>query len=690
MSLPPESQPADHAGPLAGGPPLDGPLQAAGFQALWAVTPDALVLADGQGRVLAANPAYHTLCGYPPAEVIGHDLALIFPPAARPAARAAYHAGFTQADPPAMQIQTLQHRDGSTRLVEWRTTVLRAAAGPPTALALLREVTARLPAADAPAESTRLLTFSAAVGLALVQHESLPAILGQCTQALVTHLGAAFARIWTLTPTADVLELQASAGLYTHLDGAHSRVVVGQFKIGRIAATRRPHLTNTVAQDREVQDRAWAAREGLIAFAGYPLLVDDRLVGVMALFARRPLTPATLDAMAAVASSVALGIARKQAEVVQARLTAAAEHDRARLQDLFEQVPAAVALYRGPHFIIEFANPGAGAGTAQRPQPGLPLLEAVPELRGSATYAALAAVYQSGTPQITPEARLLLDHTGTGRVEERFFYLVTQPTRDFSGNVDGVLSFAMDITEQVQTRRQVEVLAEERRQALHLRDEFLSMAAHELKTPLTSLKALAQLLVRRSPTEASARVVRGLQSITTQVDRMAALVNELLDLARLERGLFEPQRAPLDLGALISEVIDQVQILSDTHPMHLDPPPAPIIVAADGERLRQVLVNLLENAVKYSPAGGPVTIRVGHTAARAYITVQDQGMGIPADQVAHIFERFYRAGNARTAPISGLGLGLHISHAIVAQHGGNLTVTSAEGQGSTFTVELPL
>ena len=139
-------------------------------------------------------------------------------------------------------------------------------------------------------------------------------MLHRCTEALVQHLGVAFARIWTLNPAENVLELRASAGLSTHLDGPHGRVPVGTFKIGRIAEERKPHLTNAVMDDPRVSDQDWARREGMVAFAGYPLVVDDRLIGVMAMFARTALGDATLQAMASVANSIALGIDRQRAE----------------------------------------------------------------------------------------------------------------------------------------------------------------------------------------------------------------------------------------------------------------------------------------------------------------------------------------------------------------------------------------
>jgi anti-anti-sigma regulatory factor len=139
-------------------------------------------------------------------------------------------------------------------------------------------------------------------------------MLQRCASTLVKHLDAAFARVWTLNAKENMLELQASAGMYTHLDGAHSRVPVGSFKIGLIAEERKAHLTNSVIGDERVGDQAWAEREGMVAFAGYPLIVDNRLVGVMAMFSRHTLTQAALEAMESVANSIALGIERKRSE----------------------------------------------------------------------------------------------------------------------------------------------------------------------------------------------------------------------------------------------------------------------------------------------------------------------------------------------------------------------------------------
>jgi hypothetical protein len=143
---------------------------------------------------------------------------------------------------------------------------------------IVRDITERRRNEESQAERVRLAALTADIGVALTQSDTKREMLQRCAEALVRHLDAAFARIWTLNEAENVLELQASAGLYTHLDGAHSRVPVGRFKIGLIAEERKPHLTNSVVGDPRVGDQEWARREGMVSFAGYPLIIDNTLV----------------------------------------------------------------------------------------------------------------------------------------------------------------------------------------------------------------------------------------------------------------------------------------------------------------------------------------------------------------------------------------------------------------------------
>ncbi|MFB2973391.1 PAS domain S-box protein [Aerosakkonema sp. BLCC-F183] len=151
------------------------------------------------------------------------------------------------------------------------------------------------------------------IGLALTGADDFPVMLRRCCEALVEHLDAAFARIWTIELNPNILELQASAGIYTHIDGTHARIAVGSFKIGLIAAEKKPYMTNDLHNDPRISNPEWARQEGMEAFAGYPLIVEDRVVGVMAIFARTSLKANILDTLESIASQVALGIERKRA-----------------------------------------------------------------------------------------------------------------------------------------------------------------------------------------------------------------------------------------------------------------------------------------------------------------------------------------------------------------------------------------
>ena len=163
-------------------------------------------------------------------------------------------------------------------------------------------------------ERAYLAALTADVGIALTQQGSLRGLLQRCTEAIVQHLDAVLARIWIVSPQGGVLELQASSGMYTRLDGVHSRVPLGTFKVGQIAQDRKPHLSNQVIGDPAVHDQEWARREGMIAYAGHPIVLGDELCGVLVLFARKPLSDTTITALEAIASQVALGIERKRAD----------------------------------------------------------------------------------------------------------------------------------------------------------------------------------------------------------------------------------------------------------------------------------------------------------------------------------------------------------------------------------------
>ncbi|MEO5718225.1 MAG: ATP-binding protein [Chthoniobacterales bacterium] len=177
-------------------------------------------------------------------------------------------------------------------------------------------------------ERARLTRLEAEIGHLITQSETIEEVLQRCVQSLVRHVDAAFARIWTYNEAEEMLELQVSAGLYTHIDGPHGRVPLGQFKIGLIASEKKPHLTNQVIGDPRVNNQEWARRQKMVAFAGYPLLVGDRLYGVLAMFAQHRLSDATLSALALVSQGIALSLQRREGDQERARLLGEAQMAR--------------------------------------------------------------------------------------------------------------------------------------------------------------------------------------------------------------------------------------------------------------------------------------------------------------------------------------------------------------------------
>lgn len=243
--------------------------------------------------------------------------------------------------------------------------------------------------------------------------------------------------------------------------------------------------------------------------------------------------------------------------------------------------------------------------------------------------------------------------------------------------------------EEQEALRQREAALSEARAALDLRDQFLGLAAHELRTPLTSLKGYIQVIERRQRQKSNEGVGEFAARAAAQVDRLVDLVQDLLDVSRITAGRFAIQPEAMDLRVVARHVVELEQAIAPNRRIVLDLPDWCPEIQADAERLEQVLTNLIENALKYSPGGTPVRIRLAFDGETASLSVQDEGIGIPAGDLEHIFDRFHRAGNVNVRQVAGLGLGLHIVREIVEAHGGMVQVESELGHGSTFTVILP-
>jgi signal transduction histidine kinase len=510
---------------------------------------------------------------------------------------------------------------------------------------------------------------------------------------------------------------------------------LGEFKIGRIAVERQPHLTNRVVGDPNISDQDWARREGMVAFAGYPLAVGDQVVGVMALFARHPLLETTLGMLGSVADEIALGIARAWADDERARLLRREQAAREEIETihrvsrrlsaeldrdkLAQTVTDAATTLTGAAFGAFFYNVvnehgeaymlHALSGKAKDAFAGFPMPRNTsifgPTFRGEGvvrlddvrehprfganppyhglpsghplvvSYLAVPVAARSGEVL----GGLFFGHPDRGRFTEREERIVV--------GLAAQAAIAMDNAH----------LFQQTQNALRLRDHFLAAVAHDLRTPLTMVKGGTQLLQRQAARDAGLspeRLATGLAALDTAATKMAKLIDQLLDLARTQTGgSLEIDRRPTDLVALARQVAAEHQKGAEQHRIVVRAASPEVIGWWDPTRLERVLDNLLSNAIKYSPAGGDVTVTVTREGtdneAWVELAVRDEGVGVPAADLERIFDRFHRGGNVEVQ-VPGIGLGLASTSQIVATHGGKIRVESREGKGSTFIVRLPL
>jgi two-component system, OmpR family, sensor kinase len=216
---------------------------------------------------------------------------------------------------------------------------------------------------------------------------------------------------------------------------------------------------------------------------------------------------------------------------------------------------------------------------------------------------------------------------------------------------------------------------------------FVADASHELRTPLTSVRGLAEYGLQQGEMAGTTELLRLMTLIERESGRMGRLVDDLLLLARFDADL-PLQRRPVDLASIAAEAVAQARLVNPDRPITLEAP-EPVVACVDGERIRQVIDNLIGNATQHTPPASPVLVSVCHECGTAQITVTDCGPGMTAEQAAHVFERFYRADEARSRARGGTGLGLAIAASLTAAHGGAISVETSPGQGASFRVCLP-
>lgn len=282
-----------------------------------------------------------------------------------------------------------------------------------------------------------------------------------------------------------------------------------------------------------------------------------------------------------------------------------------------------------------------------------------------------------------------INHFETTRItkdgKEKAISLTVSPVKDARGKIEGASKIARDITDKIELEKQKSLYTTRLQDLNKYKDEFMAMASHELKTPLTVSKANLQVLGYVIKEE---QQVALLDKAITQLDKMSSLIGHLLDVSKVQAGVVELNLMDFDICALVSEVVNNIQLTNESHKITLQKQDEALLIHADRDRIEQVIVNLLTNAIKYSPNVGDVCVSIALDEDQVIFRVTDYGIGISGDDIKMLFTRFFRAPGVG-AIFSGSGIGLYISNEIVKRHGGKMWVDSKIGEGSSFYFSLP-
>lgn len=596
---------------------------------------------------------------------------------------------------------------------------------------------------EIPAERENVAKLIADISKALARGHSLQETLNQCCEAIVENLNAAFARIWIFNPETNLLELQASAGIYTHLNGEHSRIPLGKFKIGLIAKEREPHLTNSVTTDERVNHQDWAIREKMTAFAGYPLIVEDRLIGVVAMFSRNILTKAALQALSIIADGIALGIERLQAEAKLREQTEvlktihhigqliSAELDQKKLVQAVTDAATELTGAEFGSFFYNVYNENGGSymlytlsGLPRDAFINFPMPRATelfgPTFRGEGTiridevkadsrygkmppyhgmpaghppvssYLAVSVISRSGEVI----GGLFFGHSQKGAFTERHEQIVeglaaqTAVAMDNARLYENAQRIIKDreklLKSEQEARRQAEI-------ASRSKDEFLGLLSHELRTPLNAIFGWTRMLSSGQLDEVSFK--RAIETIERNAKLQARLIEDMLDVSRIISGKLRLDAQPVDLTGVINAAVDTSRPAADAKNIRvyvvLDYGAG--MVLGDPMRLQQIVWNLLSNAIKFTPKGGSIQVQLERVNSQIEITVSDTGMGIDEEFLPFVFDRFRQGDSTSSKKHGGLGLGLSIVRHLVELHGGTVEAQNRQDRsGAIFTVKLPV
>ena len=580
-------------------------------------------------------------------------------------------------------IVEVDHRrkDGSVFPVEVNAKLIQIG-DKPYILAIDRDITERKMAELAMAEQLRLEALGSSIGDALITGNSLQDMMQRCAEEFVRHLKIPFARIWTMNEHNNVLILQASAGMYTHLDGKHSRIPLGSMKIGQIASTGKPHLTNQVIGDPQISDQEWVREKGMVAFAGYPLIIDKRVIGVMAIFSKERLTENILKLLGSVAVRISLGVDRMRSEKELAE-------SEERYKKLFQSSHAVMLLIDPDTASVVDANPAALEFYGYSYENFINIkMKDVNTLSPEEVATEIARAKQQGRNYFVFPHRL-----ASGRVRTVEVYSGPVPVK----GKQLLFSIVHDISDRIQAEQERERLTAEMEQVIFA-------TSHDMRSPMLNIHGYSHIMSEsvekcRSliPQSGMSEVIQAkmqgifdehiaepVRYIKNSIRQMDSILSGLLALSRSGRVQLSIEN--LDMNRLLSNMIGylQIKIKEEGIELHLSTLPP---CRGDEVQMGQVFTNLIENAIKYldPERHGIIHITGKQKGAESVYCVEDNGIGIPAADINKIFTIFYQVDHSNR----GEGLGLTIVKKTVERHGGRIWAESEPGKGSKFYVALP-
>ena len=477
------------------------------------------------------------------------------------------------------------------------------------------------------------------------------AVLDEVVQQAPALLGADACAV--LTPEEDELVVGAAFGEGTE-EVVGARVSATTWLSGDVFQSRAPVAIENALVDEHLAGADALVAAGYSAYLGVPLVGPEGApAGVLAVYARRPRAwrAEEIEALQALAGNTSAALANAE---LYSRVSLEKERSVAILANIADGI---VAVDRDGRVVLWNA--------AAEQITGVPQEEAI----GHTTVQVLQRDLESGDE--APAGQRLVSILRGG--EEVWLSLSEAVMRDPLGAVAGRIFAFRDIS----SDRMVE----------QVKSDFVAAVSHELRTPLTSIYGFAETLLRQDIPFGEEERRTFLGYIASESGRLTEIVDQLLNVARLDAGDLQVELGRIDVGSVVSEVVETVE--GDDHRFEIDLPEEPLAAEADPDKVRQVFNILVENALRYSPEGGKVTVGARRNADRVEVRVVDEGMGIPAAEREWIFRKFYRAESAARDGAAGTGLGLFIAKELVNAMGGRIWVDSTEGEGSSFAFELP-